>query len=249
MNLVSIIIPYFRKKEYISAAINSVLSQTYQNFEIIIVYDDLDQSDLSLILNIQKLDNRIEVVINKNNIGAGLSRNVGIDISKGKYLAFLDSDDVWENNKLEKQIHFMETNNYYATHTSYSIVNLNNNKKSTRFAKTLNFKNLIKSCDIGLSTVVIRKDLLINNLKFPEIKTKEDYVMWLMITKDGQIFHSLKDVLTKWNISKGSLSSSIIRNLIDGYIVYYRYMKFSFIVSFLLLLQLCILYLWKNLKS
>ena len=249
MKLVSIIIPYFRKKDHINSAVISVLKQTYQNFELIIVYDDPDHSDLPLILNIKKLDRRIEVIINKTNIGAGLSRNVGIDISKGRYLAFLDSDDVWESNKLEKQIHFMEINNYYATHTSYSIVDLNNTIKSTRVAKILNFKNLLKSCDIGLSTVVIRKDLLINDLKFPKIKTKEDYVMWLLISKNGIVFYPLEDILTKWKISKGSLSSSIIRNLIDGYMVYYRYMKFSFIVSFLLLLQLCFFYLWKNLKS
>ena len=113
----------------------------------------------------------------------------------------------------------------------------------------MNYKNLLKSCDIGLSTVVIRKDLLINDLKFPKIKTKEDYVMWLLISKNGIVFYPLEDILTKWKISKGSLSSSIIRNLIDGYMVYYRYMKFSFIASFLLLLQLCFFYLWKNLKS
>ena len=182
-------------------------------------------------------------------MGAGLSRNVGINASKGKYLAFLDSDDAWESNKLEKQIHFMEINNYYATHTSYSIVSSNNAMKGKRIAKTLNYKNLLKSCDIGLSTVVIRKDLLINDLKFPKIKTKEDYVMWLLISKNGIVFYPLEDILTKWKISKGSLSSSIIRNLIDGYMVYYRYMKFSFIASFLLLLKLCFFYLWKNLKS
>ena len=249
MNLVSIVIPYFKKKDYINTAVTSALKQTYQNFEIVIVYDDIDHSDLPLILKIQKLDRRIKVVINKTNMGAGLSRNVGINASKGKYLAFLDSDDAWESNKLEKQIHFMEINNYYATHTSYSIVSSNNAMKGKRIAKTLNYKNLLKSCDIGLSTVVIRKDLLINDLKFPKIKTKEDYVMWLLISKNGIVFYPLEDILTKWKISKGSLSSSIIRNLIDGYMVYYRYMKFSFIASFLLLLQLCFFYLWKNLKS
>ena len=91
MSLVSIVIPYFKKKDYINTAVTSALKQTYQNFEIVIVYDDIDHSDLPLILKIQKLDRRIKVVINKTNMGAGLSRNVGINASKGKYLAFLET--------------------------------------------------------------------------------------------------------------------------------------------------------------
>jgi len=249
MSLVSVIIPYYKKKNYIKTALNSVLNQTYQNFELIVIYDDPDHSDLPLLLEFEKLDNRIKVLVNKKNLGAGLSRNEGINIAKGKYLAFLDSDDVWLVHKLEKQISFMEKGNYFASHTSYEILDLNSNIKCKRIAKTLNFKDLLKSCDIGLSTVVIKKDILNNNLKFPNIRTKEDYVLWLLISKNGHAFQAVEDILTKWKTSKNSLSSSTIRKLIDGYIVYYKYMNFSFIISFMLLLQLCFFYLWKNLRS
>jgi teichuronic acid biosynthesis glycosyltransferase TuaG len=248
MSLVSIIIPYYKKKDTVKDSVCSVLKQSYQNFELIIVYDDINHSDITLISNIQKLDKRIKVLINKTNLGSGLSRNEGINISKGKYLAFLDADDVWDYRKLEKQINFMEINNYAATHTSYHIVDSNNNVRSTRVAKKLDFKTLLKSCDIGLSTVVIRKDILKSNLKFPKIATKEDYVLWLLITKNGNVFYPLHDILTQWKISKNSLSSNVLRKLIDGYTVYYKYMKFSLSKSFLLLLQLCIFYLWKNSK-
>lgn len=250
MSLVSIITPYFKKKDYINEAVNSVLSQTYKNFELIIIYDDEDRSEVSLISNIQKLDKRIKLIINKRNYGAGISRNIGINASKGEYIAFLDADDIWKNSKLQKQIAFMKKNNFSATHTSYEIINSKNNDKNTskRIAKKINFKILLKSCDIGLSTVILKKELFKNNVKFPKIQTKEDYVLWLLITRNGHIFYPLKNILTKWRVSINSLSSSTFIKLINGYIVYKKYMRFSSIKSLLLLLQLSFFYLWKNLK-
>ena len=103
MNLVSIIMPYYRKKNFFVLSLESVLKQTYENFEIIIIYDDTDNSDLNYILDKQRMDKRIKVIQNKNNIGAGLSRNKGISVSNGDYIAFLDCDDCWHSEKLEKQ--------------------------------------------------------------------------------------------------------------------------------------------------
>jgi len=248
MNLVSIIIPYFKKKDYILDAVNSVLNQTYQNFEIIIVYDDSSKSELPLIYEIQKLDNRIRVLINEKNIGAGLSRNIGIKNSNGKYIAFLDADDIWKTEKLKKQINIMEQNSLSITHTSYEIIDKNNKQVDIRNAMQLNFKKLLKSCDVGLSTVMIKKDLFNEKNKFLSIKTKEDYILWLSLSKNGYIFYAIKESLSLWRISKNSLSSSIIRKLIDGFNVYYKHMKFSLIKSIFLLIQLSFNYLWKNLK-
>jgi len=248
MNLVSIIIPYFKKKDYILDAINSILNQTYQNFEIIIVYDDIDKSELSLIYKIQKVDKRIKVLINKKNLGAGLSRNYAIKNSNGKYIAFLDADDIWNVEKLKKQVSIMEQKNLSITHTSYKILDKNNNYATIRIAKNLDYKKLLKSCDVGLSTVMIKKNLFSKKNKFSNLKTKEDYVLWLLLTKGGYIFYPIKEILTSWRISQNSLSSSVSRKLIDGFNVYYKYMKFSFIKSIFLLIQLSLNYLWKNLR-
>ena len=248
MNLVSIIIPYFKKKDYILDAINSILNQTYQNFEIIIVYDDIDKSELSLIYKIQKVDKRIKVLINKKNLGAGLSRNYAIKNSNGKYIAFLDADDIWNVEKLKKQVSIMEQKNLSITHTSYKILDKNNNHANIRLAKNLDYKKLLKSCDVGLSTVMIKKDLFSKKNKFSNMKTKEDYVLWLSLTKSGYIFYPIKEILTSWRISQNSLSSHILRKLIDGFNVYYKYMKFSFIKSIFLLIQLSLNYLWKKLR-
>ena len=96
MKLVSVIIPYFKKIRYINKAINSVLEQTYKNFEVIIIYDDENLEDLKAVNNIKKKDKRIKVIVNKKNLGAGYSRNKGIKISKGNIIAFLDADDYWK---------------------------------------------------------------------------------------------------------------------------------------------------------
>ena len=247
MNLVSIIIPYFKKKDYILDAINSILNQTYQNFEIIIVYDDIDKSELSLIHKIQKVDKRIKVLINKKNLGAGLSRNYAIKNSNGKYIAFLDADDIWNAQKLKKQVSIMEKKNLSITHTSYVILDKNNNV-NIRLAKNLDYKKLLKSCDVGLSTVMIKKDLFSKKNKFSNLKTKEDYALWLLLAKAGHIFYPIKEILTSWRTSQNSLSSHVLRKLIDGFNVYYKYMKFSFIKSIFLLIQLSLHYLWKNLR-
>ena len=248
MNLVSIIIPYFKKKDYILDAINSILNQTYQNFEIIIVYDDIDKSELSLIYKIRKVDKRIKVLINKKNLGAGLSRNYAIKNSNGKYIAFLDADDIWNVEKLKKQVSIMEQKNLSITHTSYKILDKNNNYATIRIAKNLDYKKLLKSCDVGLSTVMIKKNLFSKKNKFSNLKTKEDYALWLLLTKAGYIFYPIKEILTSWRTSQNSLSSHVLRKLIDGFNVYYKYMKFSFIKSIFLLIQLSLNYLWKKLR-
>ena len=118
----SIILPYYKKKLFIKKTIQSILTQTFQDFEIIIIYDDNDKSELKLIKEIKNLDKRIKLVVNKKNLGAGLSRNVGINLSLGSYICFIDADDIWKKEKLKKQIMFMKENNYNITHTSYEIV-------------------------------------------------------------------------------------------------------------------------------
>ena len=159
MSLVSIIIPYFRKKKYILKTINSVINQSYKKFEIIIIYDDDKKTDLEFIKKISQKDKRIKLVINKKNYGAGISRNLGIKISKGDYISFIDSDDIWSKHKLKKQLNYMKKNKLNFTHTNYQIIDKNLKIISRRVARNfISLNDLIKSCDIGLSTVMLKKN-------------------------------------------------------------------------------------------
>jgi teichuronic acid biosynthesis glycosyltransferase TuaG len=248
MELISVIIPYYKKKEYIATSINSVLKQSYKNFELIIIYDDSNHEDLVILNNLKKKDKRIKIFINKKNIGAGLSRNKGIKLSKGKLIAFLDSDDLWLRNKLKKQIFFMKQKKIKISHTSYYIINYNNKIIGQRKAKDLSHKQLLKSCDIGLSTIILDKKLIKNNTKFASIKTKEDYVLWLQITQNEKKIYALSDNLTKWRKLDNSLSSSKFQKIKDGYLVYRKYMKFNQVKSIFYLGLLSVNFFLKKIK-
>ena len=247
MDLVSVIIPYYKKKNSILKTVNSVLNQIYQNFEIIIIYDDENNNDLNFINEIKNKDNRIFIIKNKKQIGAGNSRNIGINSSKGEFIAFLDADDTWKNDKLNKQINFMKINNYEASHTSYSIINERNEVIGNRTARNFfKLKELLKSCDIGTSTVMIKRNLINNDVKFAPLKTKEDFVLWLKLLQKNIKIYGLNEILTYWSRSNSSLSSSTIQKLIDGFSVYYKYMNFNYLKSIYYLFCLSINFLLKK---
>jgi teichuronic acid biosynthesis glycosyltransferase TuaG len=246
MNLVSVIIPYYKKKEFILKSVNSVLKQSYKNFEIIIIYDDREKEDLDLIKKIVSIDKRIKLIINKKSLGAGLSRNRGIKKAKGDFISFIDSDDLWERKKLELQIKFMKKNNYSISHTSYNIIDIDNNLLAKRTAKNFfNVSELLKSCDIGLSSVIVRREILIGECLFVSLKTKEDFVLWLNILKKNFKIGGLRKNLMYWRKLDKSLSTSTIQKLFDGYSVYYRYMKFNWVKSLYYLIILSLNYLKK----
>ncbi len=231
--------PYYNKKKFVEGSLKSVLNQTYKNFEVIIVYDDEEKKDLQFIQNLTLNDDRIKLIINDKNIGAGPSRNKGIKFSKGEYLAFIDSDDTWCETKLEEQINYLQINSLDFIHTSYIIIDeLDNNIGYRTSKKKLNFNDLLNSCDIGLSTVLMKKELINQDICFGNTKTKEDYILWLKLAKIGVEINLIDKRLSCWRKSKNSLSSSIIQKILDGFVVYNKYMKFNFFKSFFLLLRL-----------
>ncbi len=158
MDLVSIIIPYYKKKILIKKTLNSVLKQSYNNFEIIIVYDDPLKTDYMYLNKITKKYKKIKIFINNKNLGAGYSRNRGIKFARGKYIAFIDADDIWKRNKLKYQINFMKKKNYDFTCTSYEVIDEFGKIISKRnVPNKINSKKLLTYCNIGLSTVVLKK--------------------------------------------------------------------------------------------
>jgi len=248
MDLVSIILPYYKKKDFILLTIQSILKQTYKNFEIIIVNDDQSNESKDILENIKKKDTRILIINNENNFGAGLSRNEAIKIAKGKYLAFCDADDLWEINKLENQLNFMKKKNINFSFTSYNIINdLGNIIGNRKAYEEITFKQLLRSCDIGLSTVIVEKKTINDlNINFPNIKTKEDYVVWLYLSRNGVRMMGLQENLTSWRKLSDSLSSSIFQKILDGYKVYRVYLKLNIVKSLFYLFLLSINFLIKK---
>ncbi len=231
MELISIIIPYFKKKEFIAETLDSINNQSYKNYEIIIIYDDENLDDLKYLKELVNDKTNTKILINEKNCGAGFSRNNGIVCAKGEFIAFLDADDYWHSDKLLKQLNFMIREKINFSHTSYYVVNQKKETLSIKKSRNiLDFKDLLKSCDIGLSTVMINKKLLKKN-SFPNITTKEDFVLWLNIIKTGEKLMGINEPLTFWRKSKNSLSSNNFQKIIDGYRVYRKYMKMNFFVS------------------
>ena len=226
--LVSIIIPTFNSEQFIEKCIKSILAQTYKNYEVIFI----DNSSLDKTLNIIKkyelnFDNfKLEIVKNNKNIAN--SRNIGIIKSKGDYVAFLDSDDFWEPNKLEISIKFLKNNDFF--YHDMNIIDFEKNKKintPTRYQIDDLRDLLIKYNPIATSSVVIKKKILRKNLFSENLKyrTIEDYELWLRLIQ-------LKVKIKYFDQKLGSLverknsSSTKEINKVHGFkLIYLKYLK------------------------
>tara|TARA_B100000035_G_scaffold290736_1_gene278071 strand:- start:8238 stop:9011 length:774 start_codon:yes stop_codon:yes gene_type:complete len=229
--LVSVVIPYYKKKFYFEKTINSIIGQSYKKFEIILIYDDSNLDELNFLKKIKKKFKKIKLIINKKNLGPGLSRNKGILLSRGTYIAFCDADDIWKKNKLSLQIKFMEKYNLNFSHTNYFVIDKNEKKIGKFKSKSkIEYQDLLKSCDIGLSTVIVKKNLLRKNL-FCNLRTKEDFYLWLQIIKKEKKIFSINKYLSYWRYLENSLSSPISQRLIDAFRLYYTYEKNNFFTS------------------
>ena len=249
MDLISVIMPFYRKKPYFSNTLNSVLNQSYKNIEIIIVYDDNDLKDFSYIKALISDKKNISINLNKENLGVARSRNKGIEKSKGKFIAFLDCDDIWAPEKIELQHKFMKDRNCRISHTNYKIIDERDELIGENISKSqLTYKDLINSCDIGLSTVMCKREVF-NISKFKEIDTKEDYALWLELSRKGEKFLCLNKSLANWRKTPESLSSPFLNKIINGFKVYHEFEKKNLLISLFLVINLGLHYLKKTIDQ
>lgn len=238
--------PYFKKNSFFKEAYYSALNQGVKNLEIIIIYDDEDHSDISYIRKIINNRNNTNLIINKKNFGAGISRNLGIKKAKGKYIAFLDCDDIWKKNKLKYQLNFMKNNNLDISYTSYSVIDkFGDELYEVNVKNEMTYKDFLKSCDIGLTTVVMKKSIF-DNFKFNKIKTKEDYLLWLQLSNSNYKFIGIKKILSSWRVNKNSLSNNIIQKVSDSFRIYYQFEKQNFLKTIFSIIVLSLLAFKKN---
>jgi teichuronic acid biosynthesis glycosyltransferase TuaG len=208
MDLVSIITPSYNSEEYISQTIESVLSQTYKNFELIIIDDGSLDNSLEIINKYVVKDERVKLIISKENGGAGIARNEGIKFSKGKFIAFLDSDDLWLPEKLEKQISFMIRNNYNFSFTSYEKINEAGMKmnKIAKAPKEVTYNKALYKNPIGCLTVIYNKEFY-GKQYMPEIRKRQDYALWLQLLKTNNGY-GLDEVLALYRVRENSISAN-----------------------------------------
>lgn len=215
--LVSIIIPCYNASDTIVQTIESVISQTYQNWELFIIDDCSTDNSAEIIARYVERDNRIKYFKTEQPSGSpSLPRNIGIDNSEGKYIAFLDSDDVWLPDKLEKQMAFMIANNYALTYSYYEKIDYSGNRND-RIIKTRNkttYENLLKSNSIPLLTSIVSLDA-IGVVRFKQIP-QEDFCFWLDIVKHGYNAYNLQEVTALYRVVDNSRSAKKI-SMLRGY--------------------------------
>lgn len=207
--LVSIITAVYNCSDYIYEMINSVIKQTYDNWELIIVDDCSKDGTDKIIINFVNQDNRIKIIKNKNNLGAGLSRNKAIEFAKGEYIAFLDGDDIWANQKLEIQICLMEKNNWVFSHTSYGYISESGKKIKETFhvsKQPVGYDHLLKKTEISCLTAVYNQKK-IGKYYMSHHRRKQDYALWLKILKDGYYSYPIDDELAYYRQRPGSATS------------------------------------------
>ena len=237
MSLVSIILPYYKKINFIKKSYFSIINQSYQNYELLIIYDDENISDLKYLVELTKDNPKVKIFKNHKNIGAGQSRNYGIEMSIGEYLSFIDADDIWDKYKLEKQVNFMKKNNYQFTFSNY-FKEYPHKKLIVAVKNTLEYKDILHSCEIGLSTVMMHKSIIDKNL-FLSLKTQEDFAAWLKILRTKNVkAYNINENLVTWNFDKDSLSSKTFQKLKDAFTVFKYYEKFSTLKSIFCLIVL-----------
>ncbi len=230
--LVSIIMPAYNASNTIMESINSVLEQTYTNYEIIVINDASTDNTLNIISNIT--DKRLIVLDLEKNGGVAKARNAGIEKAGGEYIAFLDSDDVWLPTKLEEQIAFMIKNNKTFTYTDYYVMGTYSNRsageKKRKADSRIDFKKLKKGNQIGCLTVVVKSDIMKRYL-MPEIR-HEDYGTWLKVLKEEGIYaYNVGKCLARYRVHGGSLSGNKIKAATWQWNIYRSFLKLGFFES------------------
>ncbi len=219
--LVSIICPMYNSADFISETIESVLGQTYGNFEMLIV-DDLS-TDNSVEIVKQYDDERIILLSNEKNSGAAESRNNALRHAKGKWMAFLDSDDIWLPDKLEKQLKFMVDNNYHFSFTNYVEIDENSKEIGKRITapKVVTKHKMNNFCYLGCLTVMYDADF-IGLIQIDErIKKRNDYAIWLKCVKKCNAYNLPID-LAKYRRHSGSISNVSLKKLLKAHYVLFR---------------------------
>ena len=205
---VSVITPVYNAEKYLSETIESVLKQTYKSFEYLLIDDCSTDNSASIIKEFEEKDSRVRYIKLTENSGAAVARNRGLEEAKGRYIAFVDSDDKWYPEKLERQLDFMENNHKAFTYTNYEhITEEGEVLSSPKLPDKLNYSGLLKNTAIACSTVVIDRQI-IGDFRMPLVRKGQDTATWLQILRNHDYAYLVDEILNQYRGREGSLSSN-----------------------------------------
>lgn len=234
-DLVSIIVPVYNVKNYIIATIESVLSQSYNNWELLLIEDGSTDGTRELMEGYlqKKQDSRIRLYILEQNVGAAAARNYGMDQSRGRFVCYLDSDDIWKADKLEKQVAFMKKNDVAFGFTGYEFADADGKGtgKVVNVPKTITYRQALQNTTIFTSTVMFDTGKLSkSSLYMPQVKS-EDTALWWSILRNGTIAYGMQENMVLYRRVKNSLSSNKAEALRRIWNLYRKVEKLGFFYS------------------
>ncbi len=225
--MVSVIMPAYNAGSFIAAAIQSVLNQTVMDLELIVIDDGSQDDTLRIVRETAMADLRVRCCPNDRNMGTACSRNRGLELSRGQYVAFLDSDDIWRPQKLEMQIRQMEASGADLVYSSYAVMD-EEGKQCRDFLVpgTIDLEGLLKENVIGCSTVIMRRALA-ERFRFRTDYYHEDYVLWLQMLQEGCKMAGVREVLVDYRFYLGSRAGNKLASAHRRWMIYRKYLNLS----------------------
>lgn len=229
--LVSIITPLYNSEKFIKEAIKSVQNQIYSSWEMIIIDDCSSDNSIQIIEKFVKKDERIRLLSNKTNLGVSASRNHGIKEAKGRFIAFLDADDLWNKEKLSTQIAYILKNNIGFSYTAYKKISENGETRGLiTIPETITYNKLLKSNYIGCLTVVYDTTIF-PKVSFSNARKSEDYLLWLKMIKKVGYAYGINTPLAKYRVLNSSRSSNKFDAVKFQWMIYYEIEKLGLFKS------------------
>lgn len=208
----SIITPVFNANLHLEESLNSVLTQRYSDWEHILIDDGSQDDSVATIERYAALDSRVTLIRLEKNSGAAVARNAGIEVAKGRFIAFLDSDDLWLPEKLSAQVAFMESTGVALSYTGYEVMKENGERTGevSTAAASLSYRDMLRYNKIGCLTAMYDTRQL-GKVYMPELRKRQDYALWLKILRQTGTARGLDQVLALYRQRSGSIS----RNKLD----------------------------------
>lgn len=229
--LVSVIMPAYNAEKYIAEAIESVISQTYANWELFVLDDCSTDRTAEIAEGFAETDSRIRLLKNSQNMGVANTRNRGFDLARGEWIALLDSDDVWRSDKLEKQLALAKESGADIVYSSYHLIGESGESlRDYLVPEMTTYEELLKENVLGCSTVLMHRKVLSNH-RFSKEYYHEDYIFWLELLHSGYCAAGCKEPLVDYRIVKGSRSNDKLRAAKNRWLIYRKVEKMPFTKS------------------